>query len=91
VARLTGVRGVSNLISVRAHVTPADIRERIERALTRNAEIDAHGITVNIAGTTVVLTGVVQAYYEKRAAEQSARSAPGITAVDNRIVIAPAS
>src|SRR5689334_14550029 len=43
VRRLTGVRGVSNLISVRPRVAPssAALKEQIEKALVRTAETDA--------------------------------------------------
>ena len=88
VQRLAGVKGVSNLITVAAHPAPADIKQRIERALVRNAEIDASTITVSMNGTTAVLTGTVRSYAEKVAAGRTAWLAPGITTVDNEIKIA---
>ena len=41
VRRLTGVKGVSNLITVKPRVTPADIKKKIEQALIRTAQNDA--------------------------------------------------
>jgi len=87
VQRLAGVKGVSNLITVAAHPAPTDIKQRIERALVRNAEIDANTITVTVQGNTAVLKGTVRSYAEKVAAGRTAWLAPGITTVDNEIKI----
>lgn len=88
VRHLAGVRGVSNALTVReTGPAPADVKQRIERALVRNAETDAGNITVEVRAHKAILKGRVRAYAEKRAAEASARSAPGITEVDNRLVV----
>ena len=41
VNKLTGVRGVSNLIAIKATVSPSNVREKIEKAFLRNAELEA--------------------------------------------------
>lgn len=47
VRRLTGVVGVSDQVAVKARVTPAGIKTRIEQAFKRSAEVDANrGVTV---------------------------------------------
>ncbi len=89
VRRLAGVKGVTNLITVRPHPLPADLKERIEKALLRNAETDAQHITVEVEGSKVILRGMVRSYAEKKEAEETAWSAPGVTEVENRIVISP--
>lgn len=89
VRRLAGIKGVRNLITVKPHPTPADIQQKIERALIRNAQTDAQQITVELQGSTVVLKGTVRSYAEKQAAQTSAWAAPGITAVENRITVSP--
>jgi osmotically-inducible protein OsmY len=89
VERLAGVKGVTNLIMVKPQVLPTDLKERIEKALVRNAEIDARNITVEVQGNKVILRGTVRAYAEKKAAEETAWAAPGITEVEDRIVISP--
>lgn len=86
--RLAGVRGVSNGLAVRlAEPAPADVKERIERALVRNAETDAARITVTVREHIATLKGTVRSYAERRAAEASARSAPGIAEVNNRLLV----
>lgn len=89
VRRLSGVKGVSNLIMVKSHVLPTDLKEKIEKALVRNAETDASRITVEVQDGTVILRGTVSSYAEKKAAEDTAWSAPGVSEVVNHIVISP--
>lgn len=87
IQRLAGVKGVTNLITVRPHVSPSDLKQNIEKALVRNAETDARRITVEVQGSKVILYGTVRSYAEKKAAEDAAWSAPGVSEVDNRIAI----
>jgi osmotically-inducible protein OsmY len=89
VRHIYGVKGVTNLITVKPRVTPSDLKRQIEQALIRNAETDAKRITVDVDGSRVILKGTVRSWLEKDAAERAAWQAPGITEVDNRIVIAP--
>jgi len=87
VRRLTGVRGVTNLIKVKTRPTPSELKRKIEDALVRSAETDADRITVEVQGSKVILKGTVRAWAEKQEAERVAWSAPGVTSVDNRITI----
>ena len=87
VRRLTGVKGVTNLITVKPRVTPSELKKKIENALVRNAEIDAHKITVEVQGSKAILKGTVRAWAEKEEAARVAWSAPGITSVENRITV----
>jgi osmotically-inducible protein OsmY len=89
VERLSGVKGVTNLITVKPHVMPTDLKQSIERALVRNAEIDARNIMVEVEGSKVILRGTVRSYVEKKAAEEAAWAAPGVSEVENRIVVSP--
>jgi osmotically-inducible protein OsmY len=89
VRNLTGVRGVSNLIAVRAQPLPSDIRQRIKDALQRGAEFDAERITVDIQGSKVTLRGTVRSYAEMKDAERAARNAPGVSEVENLLTVDP--
>ena len=89
VQRLSGVKGVTNLIVVKPHVEPSDLKQRIEKALVRNAETDARNIIVEVQGSKVILRGTVRSYVEKKAAEGTAWSALAVTEVENRIVVSP--
>lgn len=85
VKKLGGVVGVTNALTIRQLVGTSDIKDRIERALQRNAEIEADRIRVRVSDTKVVLEGDVHAWNERQAAEQAAWSVPGVAIVENHL------
>jgi osmotically-inducible protein OsmY len=87
IRRLAGIKGVTNWVTVAIRAMPSDIKQKIEKALVRNAETDAHHISVEVHGHTAILTGHVRSFAEKLAAERTALSAPGIASVNNEIKI----
>jgi osmotically-inducible protein OsmY len=87
VRRLSGVKGVTNLIIVKPSVTAPELKKKIEDALVRNAQIDANRITVEVQGSKAILKGAVRSWAEKEEAERVAWSAPGIVSVENRISV----
>jgi osmotically-inducible protein OsmY len=87
VRRLSGVRGVTNLIQVKPRLRPSELKQKIEKALVRSAELDAKQITVEVQGSKVILKGTVRSWAEREEAEREAWAAPGVTAVENRIAI----
>ena len=89
VHKLSGVAGVLNQIRVASPVHAIDVKEKIEKALQRSAELEASRITVETEGGRVILKGRVHAWYERDIAERAAWSAPGVTEVLDRLTIEP--
>ena len=87
VHHMVGVRGVSNMIVIKPLVTPAEVREKIEKALARSAEVDAQRIKVETVGDKVILRGNLRSWAERKEVERAAWSAPGVSEVENHIVV----
>jgi len=82
---LKGVQGIVNLISIRAVPKASDVKDRIEAAFRRSAEIDAGRIQVDTADDKVTLRGRVRSWAERQEAETAAWAAPGVTKVDDEL------
>jgi len=86
---LAGVKSVSNRIVVSASARAGDVRTKIEEALRRRADLDPRRIAVLTRNGTVELRGNVRSWAEKDEAAAVARAAPGVTEVENKIVVVP--
>jgi osmotically-inducible protein OsmY len=89
VRNVKGVKGVTNVVTVAPKARPADIQKKIQEAFKRNATVDANRITVETDGSEVILKGSVRSWIEREEAERVAWSAPGVTMVEDRIVVNP--
>jgi osmotically-inducible protein OsmY len=89
VRRVKGLKGVTNLILVKPRAEPSQIKEKILHAFKRNAEVDANRIQIETHGGEVILKGSVRSWIEREEAERVAWSAPGVTKVEDRIVVSP--
>jgi osmotically-inducible protein OsmY len=89
ISHLIGVKGVINEIEIKPSrtVVTAEVKTGIESALKRSAEVEARRIHVEVRGSTVVLTGTVSSWPERNAAERAAWAAPGVSKVENKVLI----
>jgi osmotically-inducible protein OsmY len=92
VRHIAGVRTVTNAITVkpRGEAESGEIKERVEDAMERQANIDSHSISVTTTEDGVVrLTGRVRSLAASRAAVKAAEAAPGVRVVENDLAIRP--
>ncbi len=89
VHHLHGVRGVVNLIGIKPKASSSEVKQQIEAAFKRSAELDAKRIRVETHDGKVTLRGDVHTWSERKCAEQTAWAAPGVAQVENLITITP--
>jgi len=87
IKKLTGIRGVSNRITIKSETDDKIEKAAIVSALARNWSIKDCDIIVDVLNNKVSLTGTVGSWYEKDEAERQAWKAPGVEFVDNAIVV----
>jgi len=87
VRHLTGVKGVTNEITIKPKAEPNEVKEKIEAAFKRNALLDASQIKVQTDGDKVALKGSVRSWAEREGAETAAWAAPGVSEVKNDITV----
>jgi osmotically-inducible protein OsmY len=76
-------------VSVAPPATERDVHRRIAQALHRYADLDARQITVAIEGGQAMLTGRVGTWLQRGVVARAAAHAPGVTDVDNRLLVEP--
>lgn len=84
---LTGVKGVTNSITIKSERQDAIEKKDIEEAISRNWSMDDCEINVSVSGTSVTLTGSVDSWYQKEEAGRIAWKTPGIWHVKNELEV----
>ncbi|MFZ3159325.1 MAG: BON domain-containing protein [Rhodoferax sp.] len=84
---LKGVVGITDNIQLKTLPVPLKLQERIQEALTRQAMREARRIEVSVEGSEVTLRGHVHSWAERNAAEGASWSAPGVTRVNNQLLV----
>jgi osmotically-inducible protein OsmY len=87
VRHIGGLKAVLNHISVVPKSGDRDLRRRIVRAMHENADVDARHVSVAISGGKATLTGSVRTWLQHDAVERAVADAPGVTAIDNRLLV----
>lgn len=87
IQNLTGVRSVTNLITIKPKLDAFELEQKIMAAFKRNATVDALKVDVNTIGNKVILTGKVRSLAESEDAEDVAWAAPGVYHVENKLTI----
>jgi VCBS repeat-containing protein len=87
IRHLAGVIAVYNSVTVKAHTSTAEVKERVEAALQRQATTDAKSIHVETSGGTVTLTGHASSWQSIEDAEDAAWAAPGVTEVVDHLTV----
>lgn len=90
VAHLWGLRSVVNNVQLApTWVRRQDVKAQIEREFERSARLDASRIRVETAGDgRVILRGAVKTLSAREDAERAAYALPGVSYVDDRLMIA---
>jgi osmotically-inducible protein OsmY len=86
---LAGVVSVNNQITIKPKVKPLDIKDKIKSAFQRNALLDSRRITIETRDGWVILRGSVRSWTERAEAQWVAFAAPGVSEVENNIIISP--
>ena len=78
---------MSNLITLKPRATTTEVKSRIEAAFRRGAELDAQKVKVESRDGKVTLHGQLQSWAERDEADRTAWAAPGVTEVENLILV----
>lgn len=86
-SKISGVIRVDNFLQVSPTVSNQVIRDKIEDAFERQADLEAEKIQVRTEGNRVILSGKVGSWNQRYIAETAAWAAPGVMQVEDNLVV----
>lgn len=87
IVTLTGTRGVTNRITVKASpISATKVRKAIEAALERQAAREAKRIALVVRDGRVIITGTVKTWAERQAIIGAARGTRGVRSVEDHLL-----
>jgi len=84
---LMGVIGVSNQVTIAPRLHASDVEKKLREALARQARREGNHIQISVDGSKVALRGRVHSFAEYQAVRNAAWSVPGVSAVENDLVV----
>jgi osmotically-inducible protein OsmY len=87
IGKASGVRGLANELTVKPPVHADAVRRKVREILTPISAINASRIDVETQGSHVTLRGRVNSWHERGLAESAVWSVPGVTGLDDLIVV----
>ena len=92
-ARIPGVRGVANKLTVKLAssvlIDDTKIAEAARTALTWDSVVPEERIEIVVRHGVVTLTGTVEYWYQRRSAVDVVKRLSGVTNVNDHIIVAP--
>jgi osmotically-inducible protein OsmY len=87
IRHLSGVKGVTNNVAIKPRASAFQVKEKIQDAFRRSAEIDAKRVQADVQDSKVILRGTVRSWAEREDAESAAWAAPGVSKVESHIAV----
>lgn len=84
---LSGVKGMSDKLTIKSESHDSIEKTNVETALRRNWNINDNDITVQATGHNIKLTGTVNSWFQKDEAARMAWDAPGVWTVENELAV----
>ena len=86
--KLRGVMGITNGIVIKPRADSSNVKQHIEAALKRTAEVEAGRVNVTVLDGKVTLRGSVRNWADRCTVDRAAWSTPGVSLVEDHVTVA---